>query len=98
MFDSFFPKPKLFFLSALGWFLVALAIWHLGAIDLAEQFAFFGKDLPELPEGERGPFLTAEKSWVYQFIIGTSILFCIAWAFSGVTVGFFGQSSVPRSF
>lgn len=83
MFSSFFPKPKLFFLSAFGWFLVALAIWYLGAQDLAEKFALFGKDLPEVAEGERPPFLTAEKSWVYQFIIGTSVLFCVLWAFLG---------------
>lgn len=83
MFDSFFPKPKLFFLSAFLWFLVALAIWHLGLDELAERFALLGRDLPELAEGERAPFMTAAKSWVYQYIVGTSILFCIAWAFFG---------------
>ena len=83
MFASFFPRPKLFFLSAFLWFLLALAIWYLGAQDLAEKFALFGKDLPELAEGERAPFMTAEKSWVYQFIIGTTILFCVLWAFLG---------------
>jgi len=83
MFDSFFPRPKVFFFSAFLWFLLALAIWHLGAQDLAEKLALFGKDLPELPEGERAPFLTAEKSWVYQFIIGTSFLFCVVWVFLG---------------
>lgn len=83
MFDSFFPKPKLFFLSAFVWFLIALAIWHLGAVNLADNLALFGRDLPELGPGERGPFMTAEKSWVYQFIIGTTVLFCIAWAFLG---------------
>jgi len=83
MFASFFPRPKWFFLSAFLWFLLALAIWHLGAQDLAEKFAFLGKDLPELAEGERAPFMTAEKSWVYQFIIATSVLFAILWAFIG---------------
>lgn len=62
---------------------MALAVWYLGAQDLAEKFALFGKDLPELAEGERPEFLTAEKSWVYQFIIGTSVLFCVLWAFLG---------------
>lgn len=83
MFESFFPRPKLFFLSAFLWFLLALVIWYLGAQDLAEKFAFFGKNLPELAEGERAPFMTAEKSWVYQFIIVTSILFAVLWAFIG---------------
>jgi len=83
MFDSFFPRPKLFFLSAFGFFLVALAIWHLGAEDLAERLAFVGRDLPELAEGERPPFMSASKSWVYQYIVGVSILFCVLWAFLG---------------
>lgn len=83
MFASFFPKPKLFFQSAFLWFLLALAVWYLGAQGLAEKFALFGKDLPELAEGTRAPFMSAEKSWVYQFIIGTSVLFCVVWAFLG---------------
>jgi len=83
MFESFFPKPKEFFLSAFGWFLLALAIWHFGAIDLADKFAVYGTDQPELAEGERPPFLTATKVWVYQFIIGASVLFCVLWAFLG---------------
>lgn len=83
MFTSFFPKPKLFFWSAFGWFLVALAIWHIGAADLAEKFALFGNDLPELAEGERPPFLNADKSWVYQYIIAAAALFCLGWVFLG---------------
>lgn len=83
MFHSFFPKPTLFFLSGFLWFLLALAIWHLGAEDLADQFALFGKDLPEPVEGERPPFLNAAKSWVYQFIVLATVLFCLLWAFIG---------------
>jgi len=70
-------------MSAFLWFLLALAIWHLGAKGLADQFALFGTNLPELAAGERPPFMNAEKSWVYQFIIGTGILFCVLWAFLG---------------
>jgi len=84
MFDSFFPRPKLFFLSAFLWFLAALLVWFLlGADGWADKFALYGKNLPELAEGESAPFLTLEKSWVYQFIVGTSILFCVFWAFFG---------------
>ncbi len=83
MFASFFPRPKLFFQSAFAWFLVALAIWHLGAIDLADKFALYGTNSPELAEGERPPFLSATKVWVYQYIIATSVLFCVLWAFLG---------------
>jgi len=81
MFHSFFPRPKLFFWSALAFFLLSLTIWHLGAQDLASRFALFGADSPELAEGERPPFFTVEKVWVYQYIIATSVLFCVFWAF-----------------
>ena len=83
MFASFFPRPKLFFLSALIWFFVVLAIWHLGLVDMAERFALFGDDLSDLVEGERPPFLTLDKAWVYQYIVITSVLFCVAWFFVG---------------
>lgn len=81
MFQSFFPRPKVFFWSALAFFLVALGIWYLGAEDLASRFALFGADVSELAEGEGTPFLTTEKIWVYQFIIAASVLFCVFWAF-----------------
>jgi len=81
MFHSFFPRPKIFFWSAFAFFLVALAIWYSGAQELASRFALFGADLSELPEGERPPFLTLEKVWVYQYIVATSVLFCVVWAF-----------------
>ncbi len=83
MFDSFFPKPKLFFLSAVLWFFVVLAIWHLGAKEWADSLALFGRGLAEVAPGERGPFLTAAKSWVYQYIVITSIMFCLLWAYFG---------------
>ncbi len=83
MFHSFFPRPKQLFLSAFAWFLFALAIWHIGAKDLADSFALFGKDLPELAEGERPPFLNAAKSWVYQFLVASVILFVLLWAVIG---------------
>jgi len=70
----------MFFWSAFAFFFVALGIWHLGAEDLFSQFALYGNDLPELAEGERPPFLNAERSWMYQYIIGISILFCVFWA------------------
>lgn len=97
MFKSFFPNPKHFFWSAFAVFLVALAIWHAGAIDLADKFALFGRDLPELAEGETGPFLNAEKSWVYQYIIGFSLLFCVLWTVLG-RQRWFGWSVLGSTF
>lgn len=81
MFESFFPKPKLFFLSACGWFFVTLALWHGFAIDLAGTVNLV--DVAEVAEGERPPFLTQEKAWVYCYIIGSAVLFCLGWLFYG---------------
>jgi peptide/bleomycin uptake transporter len=80
MFQSFFPRPKLFFLSAIAWFLVSLGIWHGFADGLAASLSFMPEALPII-EGERPPFLTPEKVWVYQYIVLTTVLFCIAWLF-----------------
>lgn len=85
MFDSFFPRPKLFFLSAVGWFFLALAIWHLGGsalyetLNLANSFSWF--EAPVLEEGEEAPFMTPAKLWNYTFIVLTTVLFCIIWFF-----------------
>jgi peptide/bleomycin uptake transporter len=80
MFQSFFPRPKQFFLSAIAWFLVSLALWHGFADGLAASLSFMPEALP-LIEGERPPFLTPEKVWIYQYIVLTTVLFCLAWLF-----------------
>jgi len=79
MFQSFFPSPRLFLWSAIGWFLVTLAIWYGGAQDLT-QFSLL-QDAVELAEGERAPFLTPETVLLYQYIVLSVVLFCIAWFF-----------------
>lgn len=81
MFKSFFPTPKLFFLSALGWFLLVLAVWHGYAIDLGPRMAIVVP--PEIISGERPPFMTQDKAWVYVYIVLSSLLFCIGWLFYG---------------
>ncbi len=80
MFQSFFPRPKLFFQSAVAWFLVSLAIWYGFANDLASTFSLMREALPTV-EGERPPFLNPDKVWVYQYIVLVTVLFCIAWFF-----------------
>ena len=80
MFQSFFPRPKVFFLSAIAWFFVCLAIWYGFADGLAAQFSLMREALPSV-EGQRPPFLNPDKVWVYQFIVLVTVLFCIAWYF-----------------
>ncbi len=80
MFQSFFPRPRVFLLSAAAWFFVCLAIWYGFADGLAAQFSLMREALPTI-EGERPPFLNPDKVWVYQFIVLVTALFCVAWYF-----------------
>ena len=80
MFQSFFPRPKQFFLSAIAWFLICLGIWHGFAEGLASTLSFLKEAAPTI-EGQRAAFLTPEKVWVYQYIVLTTVLFCVAWFF-----------------
>ncbi len=80
MFQSFFPRPKVFFLSAVAWFFVTLAIWYGFADSLAPTLSLMREALPTI-EGERPPFLNPDKVWVYQYIVLVTALFCAAWFF-----------------
>lgn len=80
MFASFFPSPKKFFLSAVLWFFVSLALWY-GVFDgLAAQFSLMREAWPT-EEGKRPPFLNPDKVWLYQYIIGVTVIFCAVWFF-----------------
>ncbi|MBX2880626.1 MAG: peptide antibiotic transporter SbmA [Granulosicoccus sp.] len=80
MFASFFPSPRKFFLSAIAWFFVTLAIWYGFADSLAAQFSLMREALPS-EEGRRPPFLNPDKIWLYQYIVLVTALFCVAWYF-----------------
>ena len=80
MFASFFPSPKAFFLSAVAWFFITLAIWYGFADGLAAHFSLMREALPTV-EGQRPPFLNPGKVWVYQYIVIVTALFCVYWYF-----------------
>ncbi|KQS99199.1 MULTISPECIES: peptide antibiotic transporter SbmA [unclassified Rhizobium] len=62
MFISFFPSPRLFFLSALLWALVAVVVWYVGG----EQFgALIG--LPPLAPGQE-PVVGVSVFWSPSFL------------------------------
>ncbi len=79
LFKSFFPKPKLFFWSAIAWFLVALVAWYGFVVDLAPHLSLITPAPVE--EGADASFLTLEKVWVYQYILLCAFLFCLFWFF-----------------
>ncbi|WP_172329739.1 peptide antibiotic transporter SbmA [Mangrovicoccus sp. HB161399] len=78
MFESFFPKPRIFFLSVLAWTAVGMAIWYGPGDRIGAALGF---DLP----GQAGPvvgigyFLTPSFLWFYVFYVIWVALFAAAW-------------------
>jgi len=81
VFVSFFPTPKTFFLSAVAWTGLAMAIWFLGFNQWQTGLNILGGYVPPVIEGERPPFLSAERAWTYIYIVANGLLFVAVWAF-----------------
>jgi peptide/bleomycin uptake transporter len=92
VFSSFFPRPKLFFLSAAIWTGLAMAFWYSIVRDLGPSLSIgplFGFSYPApLAEGA-DPALRAAYSaatiraidvWLYQYMIVVGAIFCAFWA------------------
>lgn len=80
MFKSFFPSPRLFFLSVVVWSAIAVAIWYTFGEQLA---ALVGLDIAT-PEGAEtviglGHFITPSFLWFYIYYTFFAILFAIFW-------------------
>src|SRR5450432_2760846 len=71
MFVSFFPRPKLFFLSAVAWTAFAMTLWYTFAGDL------FGSSAP----GTIGVamFLSARSLWFDLYFALSVVIFAGAW-------------------
>lgn len=79
MFHSFFPKPKLFFSSAIIWSMVMVAVWYAGGRSLG---AVFG--MPPLGEGEELPigvsvFWSPSFLWFYVYYAIATAIFAAFW-------------------
>ncbi len=79
LFQSFFPKPKPFFLSATIWSVLAVLVWYGGGRDFG---AFFG--LPPLPPGQEpiigvSVFWSAPFLWFYIYYVLVVALFAAFW-------------------
>ena len=79
MFDSFFPRPKLLFSSAVLWAAVTVFIWYTvgDSIGSALGFTFSPADAP--PIIGLGYFVTPEFLWFYVYFISICALFCAFW-------------------
>jgi peptide/bleomycin uptake transporter len=80
MFVSFFPQPKLFFISAALWSLALVIVWFLGGEQLAAVLGWpaAAADVPPIIEPSR--FLTAQYLWFYVYFAAGIGLFYLFWA------------------
>jgi peptide/bleomycin uptake transporter len=94
VFRSFFPNPRLFFLSAAVWTAVCMVVWFTIGPNL-QQFLSLGPWLGVAPtEANPEPFFSSDKVWLYQYIIVTGYLFCVPWYFIGDNPRWFWWSVV----
>lgn len=95
MFLSFFPKPKLFFLTFALWALVCVISWYTIGQDLGTTLSlgqFFGVNFPSaLGEGAdqaaqaafQEAYSFASDVWLYQYMLVCYALFVGAWMVYG---------------
>ena len=79
MFHSFFPKPKLFFASALVWALLAVGLWYAGARDWVAMIGLPPLGPDEKPEIGVSVFWSAPFLWFYIYYTVIVAIFAAFW-------------------
>lgn len=79
MFVSFFPKPKLFFLSAAAWSLFLVLFWFLFARDFGASLGFAGPPEGVAPNLTPLRFLEPQFLWFYGYFFAAIGLFYLFW-------------------
>ncbi|RWX78701.1 peptide antibiotic transporter SbmA [Neorhizobium lilium] len=79
MFYSFFPRPKLFFISAAVWAAVCIFVWYAAGPQMGTALG-----MPPLAPGEQAPlglayFLTPDNLWFYLYFTIFVLVFGLAW-------------------
>jgi peptide/bleomycin uptake transporter len=79
MFESFFPKPKLFFSSLLIWVVFVVSLWYTFGVSVGEfiGFRFTPADAP--PVIGLGYFVTPEFIWFDLYYLITTLIFFSFW-------------------
>ena len=81
MFDSFFPKPKLLFSSAIAWVAFVVFIWYSVGQDIGSAIGFEFAEEGAAPIIGLGYFVSAEFLWFYLYYFLICAIFCGAWFF-----------------
>jgi peptide/bleomycin uptake transporter len=88
MFASFFPKPRLLFLSAVLWTAVCMGIWYWFAQGLGQHLCLgwiVGVHYPPPAPGGGDAARTASAeniavdAWLYQYMLVGGAIFALAW-------------------
>ncbi|MGX9571665.1 peptide antibiotic transporter SbmA [Mesorhizobium sp. f-mel] len=79
MFVSFFPQPKLFFISAVAWSLLLVILWFLGGEHLGTMLGMPPVD-PQAPIISPLRFLVPSFLWFYGYFFAGIALFYLFWA------------------
>ncbi|WP_336943441.1 peptide antibiotic transporter SbmA [Acinetobacter modestus] len=81
MFKSFFPNPRLFFISVVVWLALNMLLWYTGGHGWGEYLGFTkGYAEAELPVGV-SRFLSASFIWFYIWFLASTALFAGFWRF-----------------
>lgn len=81
MFKSFFPNPRLFFISVVVWLALNMLLWYTGGHSWGEYLGFpKGYAEVELPVGV-SRFLSASFIWFYIWFLVSTALFAGFWRF-----------------
>lgn len=81
LFRSFFPNPKIFFPSLLVWTALAIALWFGFLAGYQPFLDYFAGWAPVAVEGERPPFMNAQRIWTYVYITLSGFAFALIWFF-----------------
>ncbi len=79
VFHSFFPNPRLFFLSLLVWVTISVAFWYTVGTDVAAMFGFTVEAQGDNPVIGLGHFTTESFQWFYIYYIVITGLFAAFW-------------------
>lgn len=78
MFESFFPRPKLFFPSVIIWAVMVVSFWYNYGVDVG-LFLGFNLDPERAPIVGPAFFITAEFMWFYLYYAVICGLFAGFW-------------------
>jgi peptide/bleomycin uptake transporter len=79
VFQSFFPRPKLFFTSALLWTIVTVAFWYGFADELSGPLGFGVSETNPKEIVGPGFFFSPEFNWFYCYYFLCTVLFGGVW-------------------